>query len=53
MAWVHGAGMRTKEQEVALAHPCYLAGETVHPRFGSVKPRAGLSMVLTVNAGYE
>jgi hypothetical protein len=38
-------------QAIALRHPCYLAGQTVHPRFAW---RAGrCSVVLTVNAGYE
>jgi hypothetical protein len=38
-------------QRIALAHPCYLAGECVHPRFGN---RSGAwSLVLTINTGYE
>ena len=38
-------------QRIALTHPCYLAGETVHPRFAA---RSGAwSLVLTVNTGYE
>lgn len=37
---------------VALAHPCFLGGETVHPRFAHPLGR-GYSLVLTVNAGYE
>ena len=41
----------TDHQAIALAHPCYLAGETVHERFGWREgPR---SFVLTVNSGYE
>jgi hypothetical protein len=45
----------TPAQQIALGHPCYLAGETAHPRFsqrsaGGVGP---MSLVLTVNAGYE
>jgi hypothetical protein len=35
----------------ALAHPCLLADETTHPRFGHLLPQG--SLVLTVNAGYE
>jgi hypothetical protein len=42
----------TPWQVTAIANPCLLAEETVHPRFAhSVKGRVGL--VLTVNAGYE
>ena len=38
-------------QRIALAHPCHLAAETVHPRYGL---RVGSwSLVLTVNTGYE
>lgn len=43
----------TPEQEVALAHPCRLAGETVHPRFAHRQRRSPWSLVLTVNYGYE
>ena len=35
----------------ALRHPCLLAEETAHPRFGRLV--AGGSLVLTINAGYE
>ena len=41
----------TPAQIIALAEPCYLAVETIHPRY-----RAGQgawSLVLTVNTGYE
>lgn len=41
----------TTPQRIALAHPCYLGGETVNPRFGH---RSGAwSLVLTINTGYE
>lgn len=40
-----------RQHEIALAHPCYLAGETIHGRFASVTPFT--STVLTINAGYE
>lgn len=41
----------TPAQTVALAHPCYLAVETAHPRF---RQRVGSwSLVLTVNTGHE
>jgi hypothetical protein len=43
--------MKTKRQITALAHPCYLAGQILHPRFAW---RDGMvTVVLTVNAGYE
>ena len=38
--------------KIALVHPCYLAGETMHPRYASFVGR-WVSVVLTVNAGYE
>jgi hypothetical protein len=41
----------TPAQSIALAHPCLLAGETVHPRFGS--RHGAWSQVLTINTGYE
>ena len=41
----------TPAQRIALQHPCYLAGQTVNPRFGYRVSRC--SVVLTVNAGYE
>jgi hypothetical protein len=37
----------------AVTHPCLLSMEVIHPRFGWKDPAAGLSLVLTVNAGYE
>lgn len=42
----------TRSQRTALAHPCLLAEETTHPRFIRWVDRR-LSVVLTVNAGYE
>lgn len=36
----------------AIKHHCRLAGETCNPRWGHVH-RNGLSVVLTVNSGYE
>ena len=41
----------TQEQRTALRHPCLLAEETAHPRYGSAGPLG--SIVLTVNSGYE
>ena len=44
----------TRQQAVAIAHPCYLAGETMHERFTPrLVGRLGVSVKLTVNAGYE
>lgn len=41
----------TYEQQIAIARPCRLAVETMHPRFNH---RDGLTIVvLTVNSGYE
>lgn len=42
----------TGAQTVALAHPCLLAGETAHLRFGS-NLGGGFTLVLTINRGYE
>ena len=39
------------EQRTALAHPCLLAEETLHPRF-HWRSRLG-SVTVTVNSGYE
>lgn len=36
----------------ALAYHCRLSIETMHPRFMWVEP-IGMSVVLTVNSGYE
>ena len=44
--------MTTTAQRLALAHPCYLATEVVHPRFRS-QLTGRFSLVLTVNAGSE
>jgi hypothetical protein len=43
----------TPEQKLALAHPCYLAGETMHPRFDPEMATPNVSVKVTVNAGYE
>jgi hypothetical protein len=41
----------TPQQSIALAHPCLLGGQTIHPMFSS---RSGAwSLVLTINTGYE
>lgn len=41
----------TPEQATAIRHHCRLAAETIHPRFAH--RRAGYTVVLTVNSGYE
>lgn len=41
----------TGRQQTAMHHPCYLACETMHPRFCWRKN--AMSYVLTINAGYE
>ena len=43
----------TREQQTALDHHCRLAVETAHPRFGSLLHGGAVSLVLTVNSGYE
>ena len=41
----------TPAQQIALAHPCHLAAQTLRPMF---RTRSGAwSLVLTVNTGYE
>lgn len=42
----------TPAQRIALRHPCYLAGETMHSRYRSMLSGAW-SLVLTINTGYE
>lgn len=41
----------TDQQLMALRHPCFLAGETVNPRYGVT--HTNYSVIITVNAGYE
>ena len=40
-----------RQRQVALAHHCRLACETMHSRFAWID--GGHSVVLTVNSGYE
>jgi len=42
----------TKPQEIALTHHCRFGFETAHPRFARLLG-PGVSLVLTVNSGYE
>ena len=42
----------SKMRLVALAHPCRLAAETLHPQFARFV-RHSFSVILTVNTGYE
>lgn len=44
---------RSPAAETALRHHCRLAIETIHPRFGRTSTALGVSIVLTVNSGYE
>jgi hypothetical protein len=41
-----------RHQQTALTWHCRLSTETMHPRFARLLP-GGLSVVLTVNSGYE
>jgi hypothetical protein len=41
-----------KHQQTALDWHCRLSVETMHPRFSRRLP-SGLTVVLTVNSGYE
>lgn len=41
-----------RHQQTAITWHCRLAVETMHPRFARRLP-GGLSVVLTVNSGYE
>lgn len=43
--------MFTPQQEIAIRHPCLLAEEAAHPRFGRRTPFG--TVRLTVNSGYE
>jgi hypothetical protein len=40
-------------QSYALENHCRLAAETAHPRFGYYILSKAVSIVLTVNSGYE
>lgn len=42
----------TPQQHYAIDHPCLLASETAHPDYRKLHP-SGLSIIVTVNAGYE
>lgn len=41
----------SEQQRIALAHPCLLPEETIHPRFALIT-RSG-SIILTINSGFE
>jgi len=43
----------TAQQQCALRYHCRLGGETVNPRFAFINRREGLSVIVTVNSGYE
>ncbi len=40
-------------QRTAIENHCRMAFETAHPRFARVLPQWGVSIVLTVNSGWE
>jgi hypothetical protein len=42
-----------RHQRYALKHHCRLAGECVKREFAYARPSDGISVVLTVNSGYE
>lgn len=44
--------LMNRYQREALTHHCRLSVETLHPRFRHVTSH-GMSVVLTVNSGYE
>lgn len=43
----------TPQQRVAIDGHCRLSIETMRPEFAWAVPSAGVSVVLTVNSGYE
>lgn len=43
----------TPHQRIALEQHCRLSIETMRPEFCWAVPPAGVSVVLTVNSGYE
>lgn len=43
----------TAAQQRALQQHCRLAFETAHPKFGRVSEDGRVSIILTVNSGYE
>jgi hypothetical protein len=43
----------TPQQREAIEHHVRLASECVNPRFRTVNRRNGLSVIVTVNSGYE
>lgn len=47
-----GVHIVNRHQRMALDRHCRLSIETMHPDFGRRLP-SGLSVVLTVNSGYE
>ena len=43
----------TRQQRIAWMAPCLLAFEAAHPRYGRVAADGKVSVIVTVNAGYE
>lgn len=57
-SWIWGPAMTTGEsrkerQAIALENPCRMAFETAHPRFCYVDYPHCLSIIITINSGYE
>ena len=48
-----GATMMTPQQRTAIEQHCRLSIETMRPEFAWAVPAAGVTVVLTVNSGYE
>lgn len=43
----------TDWQKIAFDNHCRLACETAHPRFGHRRLESSVTVVITVNSGYE
>jgi hypothetical protein len=43
----------TPQQKTAMKYPCLLAFECAHPRYAKLVSGGNVSVILTINAGYE
>lgn len=43
----------TKAQDIAIRNHCRLAAETTNPKFCRHLPAESVSVIITVNSGYE
>jgi hypothetical protein len=43
----------TRQQMIALERHCRLGFETAHPRYRRIDSTSQVSIILTVNSGYE